>query len=103
MLRSRIMPIQWNPSIAETFGSNVLAFIQRWPSLRGCFVHKLFIWAWPLYIATGLYSEVVVNRARFHCTWNAIAAFSEECIAKLVHGVLQLYLGSSTLERYLYW
>ncbi len=30
----------------------VMAFIQRWPLLRGCFVHKLFIWdlgAWPLW------------------------------------------------------
>ncbi len=25
-------------------------------------------------------------------TWNVIAAFSEECVAKLVHGVLLLYL-----------
>ncbi len=33
-------------------------------------------------------------------TWNAIAAFSEECIAKLVHQVLLLYLVvSSALER----
>ena len=33
-------------------------------------------------------------------TWNAIAAFSEECVAKLVHGVLLLYLVvSSALER----
>ena len=32
-------------------------------------------------------------------TWNAIAAFSEECVAKLVHGVLLLYLVvSSALE-----
>ncbi len=35
-------------------------------------------------------------------TWNAIAAFSEECVAKLVHGVLLLYLVvSSALERLL--
>ncbi len=26
------------------------------------------------------------------CTWNAIAAFSKEYVAKLIHGVLQLYL-----------
>ncbi len=33
-------------------------------------------------------------------TWNAIAAFSKECIAKVVHGVLLLYLVvSSALER----
>ena len=25
-------------------------------------------------------------------TWNAITAFSEECVEKLVHGVLLLYL-----------
>ena len=32
-------------------------------------------------------------------TWKAIAAFSEECVAKLVHGVLLLYLVvSSALE-----
>ncbi len=32
--------------------------------------------------------------------WSAIAAFSEECVAKLVHGVLLLYLVvSSALER----
>ena len=36
--------------------------------VEDCFVHKLFIWdlsAWPLYIAAGHYSEVVVNRG--HC------------------------------------
>ncbi len=33
-------------------------------------------------------------------TWNAIVAFSEQCEAKLVHGVLLLYLVvSSALER----
>ncbi len=33
-------------------------------------------------------------------TWNAIVAFSEQCVAKLVHGVLLLYLVvSSVLER----
>ncbi len=33
-------------------------------------------------------------------TWNAIAAFSEECVEKLVHGMLLLYLVvSSALER----
>ncbi len=26
-------------------------------------------------------------------SWNAIAAFSEECVEKLVHRVLLLYLG----------
>ena len=32
--------------------------------------------------------------------FNAIAAFSEECVAKLVHGVLLLYLVvSSALEH----
>ncbi len=32
--------------------------------------------------------------------WNAIAAFSEECVAKLVHRALLLYLVvSSALER----
>ncbi len=37
-------------------------------------------------------------------TWNAIAAFSEECVTKLVHGVLLLYLVvGSALERYSYW
>ncbi len=37
-------------------------------------------------------------------TWNAIAAFSEECVAKLVHQMLLLYLViSSALERYSYW
>ncbi len=49
--------LQWNPSITDTFGEqyNVLAFIQRWPLLRGCFVHKLFIWdrVPGRYIATG--------------------------------------------------
>ncbi len=36
----------------------------------------------------------------FLLTWNAIAAFSEECVAKLVHGVLLLYLVvSSALEH----
>ena len=33
-------------------------------------------------------------------TWNAIAAYSEQCVAKLVYGVLLLYLvASSALER----
>ncbi len=35
-----------------------------WPLLRGCFVHKLFIWdlgSWPLYRG-GLYSGVAVKR-----------------------------------------
>ncbi len=32
-------------------------------------------------------------------TWNAIAAFSEECVAKLVHGVLLLYLVVSSDTR----
>ncbi len=33
-------------------------------------------------------------------TWNAIVAFSEQCVAKLVHVVLLLYLVvSSALER----
>ncbi len=35
------------------------------------------------------------NNASFSnyiATWNAIVAFSEECEAKLVHGVLLLYL-----------
>ncbi len=33
-------------------------------------------------------------------TWNAIAAFSEECVTKLVHRVLLLYLVvSSALEQ----
>ncbi len=33
-------------------------------------------------------------------TWNAIVAFSEQCVAKLVHGVLLLCLVvSSALER----
>ena len=33
-------------------------------------------------------------------TWNAIVAFSEECIAKFFHRVLLLYLVvSSALER----
>ena len=44
-----------------------------------------------------LHSRVIVL-----FTWNAIAAFSEECmiIAKLVHRVLLLYLVvSSALER----
>ncbi len=31
-------------------------------------------------------------RAHAQARWNAIAAFSEECVAKLVHGVLLLYL-----------
>ncbi len=36
--------------------------------------------------------------ARF--TWNAIVAFSEQCVAKLVHVVLLLYLAViSALER----
>ncbi len=35
-------------------------------------------------------------------TWNAITAFSEECVAKLVHRVLLLYpVDSSALERWL--
>ncbi len=35
-------------------------------------------------------------------TWNAIVAFSEQCEAKLVHGVLLLYsIVSSALERQL--
>ncbi len=29
-------------------------------------------------------------------TWNAIAAFSEECVEKLVHRVLLLYLQCSS-------
>ncbi len=33
--------IQWNPSITDTFGEQCL---KRWPLLRCCFVHKLFIW-----------------------------------------------------------
>ena len=35
-----------------------------WPLLRGCFVHKLFIWdlsSWPLYRG-GLYSGVAIKR-----------------------------------------
>ena len=40
----------------------------------------------------------------FMLTWNAVAAFSKECVAKLVYGVLLLYLVVSfALERYLYW
>ncbi len=39
-------------------------------------------------------------RSRVMPTWNAIAAFSEESVAKLVHRVLLLYLVvSSALER----
>ncbi len=30
-------------------------------------------------------------------TWNSIAAFSKECVAKLVHGVLLLYLVVSSV------
>ena len=39
-------------------------YIQGWPLLRGCFVHKVFIWdlgSWPLYKG-GLYSGVAVKR-----------------------------------------
>ncbi len=32
-------------------------------------------------------------------TWSAIAAFSEECIEKLIHGVLLLYLVVSSATR----
>ncbi len=33
-------------------------------------------------------------------TWNAIVAFLEQCVAKLVHGVLILYVVvSAALER----
>ncbi len=49
-----IIILQWNPSITD----NVLAFIQKWPLLRGCFVHKLFIWdlgTWPLYSSWPLF------------------------------------------------
>ncbi len=39
-------------------------------------------------------------RSRVMPTGNAIAAFSEECVAKHVHGALLLYLVlSSALER----
>ncbi len=31
-------------------------------------------------------------------TWNAIVAFSEQCVAKLVHGVLVLYLVVSSAQ-----
>ncbi len=55
--------IQWNPSITDTYGNNVLAFIQRWPLLRGCFVHIWDLGAWPLYsnwhlFRGGLFTEV---------------------------------------------
>ncbi len=32
-------------------------------------------------------------------TWNAIVAFSEQCVAKLVHGVLLFYLVASSRVR----
>ena len=43
----------------------------------------------------------IMLRSLVLLTWNAIiAAFSEECVAKLVHRVLLLYLVvSSALER----
>ena len=34
----------------------------------------------------------IMLHSRVMPTWNSIAAFSEECVAKLVHGVLLLYL-----------
>ncbi len=40
-----------------------MAIIQRWPLLRGCFVHKLIFGTWVpgQYITVGLYSGVPVN------------------------------------------
>ncbi len=59
--------IQWNSSIAATLGEQKFGrynYSGAWPLLRGCFVHKLFIWdldSWPLYRG-GLYSGVAVKR-----------------------------------------
>ncbi len=42
----------------------------------------------------------IMLRSRVIPTWNAIVAVSEQCVAKLVRGVLLLYLVvSSALER----
>ncbi len=65
-------------------------------------------------VSIGFYSHVFLDSYLWICkiklcsrvmpTWNAIAAFSEECVAKRVHRVLLLYLVvSSPLERYSYW
>ncbi len=62
----RDIKMQWNPSITDTFGEQCfglfteMAFLQRWPLLRGCFVHKQFIWdlgAWPLYSSWPLFGD----------------------------------------------
>ena len=63
-------------------------------------------------VCIGFYSNVfldfnlwickVMLRSRVMPTWNASAAFSEECVAKLVHRVLALllyFVVSSALER----
>ncbi len=39
-------------------------------------------------------------QSRVLLTWNAIAAFSEECAAKLIHRVLLLYLVVSSALEY---
>ncbi len=46
------------------WGTTLWPLYKGWPLLRGCFVHKVFIWdlgAWPL-CAVGLYSGVAVKR-----------------------------------------
>ncbi len=56
--------IQWNPSIAATLGEQHFGRYTGVDLLRGCFVHKLFIWdlgSWLLYRG-GLYSGVAVKR-----------------------------------------
>ncbi len=118
-----------NPSITDTFGEQLcfglyteVAFVEGLFCTQtvhlgpGCLA--------VIIIAVDLYSEVVVNRGstvyshvfldfnswickRMLCsqvmpTWNAIAAFSEECIEKLVHAwsvatPLSSYLCTRTL------
>ncbi len=53
-----------------------------------------------VFLACHLWIYKIKLRSRVMPTWNAIAAFSEESVAKLVHRVLLLYLVvSSALER----
>ncbi len=49
-----------------------------------------------------MFSWILIELCLVLLTWNAITAFLEECVAKLVNRVLLLYLVVSyTLERYL--
>ncbi len=64
-INTRENMVQWNPSITDIYGEQCFGPLYRgWPLLRGCFVHKQFIWdlgAWLLYSNWPLL-EVVVNR-----------------------------------------